>query len=323
MDNSYRYFMLVAEKLNMSDVARESFISHQCVSAYIRNLEDRLKVRLFNRKPSLSLTREGEVLMESLQRIRIIEDGLLAQLTEEENIGRKLRIGILSSRYSTLTELLVPRYKKLYPDVEIEIYGDFSNVLEAKAANGNIDLFIGHGRSTAHALTSVNLLSESYYLMINAAMLKKYFADSYPACVENFRTGVDLLDFKDAPFILHPHPSRLRKIIDEIAHEKRFEINVSLQMNATEIFPHLCRRGIGTCIVSQMFFPVVRELNEKSTEDEYIHVFPVNDLADIKGEMYLSFVKQKYAPSFQTNFIKMAREIFDEFRRETPKPCGR
>ena len=58
----------------------------------------------------------------------------------------------------------MPRYKTLYLNVEIEIVGDFSNILEAKTMNGNLDLFIGHGKSEAKALSSINLLSESYYL---------------------------------------------------------------------------------------------------------------------------------------------------------------
>lgn len=317
MDNSYRYFMLVAEKLNMSDVARETFISHQCVSAYIRRLEGQLKVRLFNRKPNLSLTREGEVLMESLQRIRIIEDGLLSQLAADENLHRKLRVGILSSRYQTLVELLVPRYKKRYPEVEIEILGDFSNILEAKTVNGNIDLFIGHGRANVKTLSSINLLNESYYLIVSDALLRKHFGDTYSDCLPSFRRGVDMADFRNVPFIMHPHPSRLRKIIDDIARAKRFEIGLSLQTNSTEIFPQLCRSGMGACIVSQMFFPIVRSLNETSAREEYIHVFPVNDLRDIKGEMYLSFVRQKYTPSFQTNFVEMACEAFAELQAET------
>ena len=313
MDNRYKYFMLVAEKLNMSDVARDSFISHQCVSAYIRQLEDKLKVRLFNRKPTLSLTREGEVLRESLQRIRIIEDGLLSQLAEEENTHRKLRIGVLSSRYTTLVELLVPRYKNLYPDVEIEVVGDFSNTLEAKTVNGNIDLFIGHGRSASKTLSSVNLLNESYYLMINDTLLRSFFENSYPACATAFRRGIDMFDFQYVPFIMHPHPSRLRKIIDDIALAKRFEINISLQTNSTEIFPQLCHHGIGACVVSQMFFPIVQNINNNAPKSKYIHVFPVNDLANIKGELYISFIRQKYTPAFQTNFIKVAKEVFSEF----------
>lgn len=316
MDNSYKYFLLVAEKLNMSDVARESFISHQCVSAYIRSLEGRLNVRLFNRKPVLSLTREGEILMESLQRIRIIEDGFLSQLAEDENIRGKLRIGIISSRYTTLVELLIPEYKKLYPNVEIEIVGDFSNVLEAKTMNGNLDLFIGHGKSEAKALSSINLLNESYYLAINDSLLRQYFGDSYPSCISTLSEGVDLENFKTVPFIMHPHPSRLRKIIDEIALAKGFEVNISLQANSTEIFPHLCRHGMGACIISQMFFSAVRNINGSSPKSEYIHVFPSNDLSGIKGELYISFIKHKYTPSFQKNFIKMTRDIFLDLQSE-------
>ena len=123
-------------------------------------------------------------------------------------------------------------------------------------------------------------------------------------------------DFRAVPFIMHPHPSRLRKTIDEIAIAKHFEIDISLQTNSTEILPRLCRYGMGACIVSQMFFPAVHNINGSSHKNEYIHIFPINDLADVKGELYISFIRHKYIPSFQKNFIKMTREIFQSLQSE-------
>jgi DNA-binding transcriptional LysR family regulator len=315
--NHYKYFMLVAEKLNMSGVARDSFISHQCVSTYIRQLEEKLNVKLFHRRPSLSLTREGEILRDALQQIRIIEDGITSKLTEDKNVHRKIRIGILSSRYSTLVQLLLPKYKNMYPNVEIEVIGDFSNALEAKTANGNLDLFIGHGRSEAKTIDSVNLISESYYLLICDTLLRRYFNVAYPNCIASFMSGINLAAFAHVPFILHPHPSRVRRMIDNISVEKHFDINVSIQMNSTEMFPQLCHQQLGTSIISQMFFPQIREINNKPGNGERLYAFPVIDLIGLKSEIFISFIKQKYIPVHRRDFIKLSEDIFSAYKDMT------
>jgi DNA-binding transcriptional LysR family regulator len=317
MQNHYKYFMLVAEKLNMSEVAKNSFISHQCISTYIRQLEGKLNVKLFHRRPALTLTREGEILRDALQQIRIIEDGITSKLTEDKNVHRKIRIGILSSRYSTLIQLLLPKYKNMYPNVEIEVVGDFSNALEAKTANGNLDLFIGHGKSEAKTIDSVNLISESYYLLICDTLLRQYFSVSYPNCIDSFMKGVNLADFAHVPFILHPHPSRVRRMIDNISIEKHFDINVSIQMNSTEMFPQLCHQKLGACILSQMFFPQIREINNTSDNSKRLYAFPVIDLVGLRSEIFVSFIKQKYIPVHRKDFIKLSEDIFSEYKEMT------
>jgi DNA-binding transcriptional LysR family regulator len=309
LDNHYKYFLQVAEKMNMSEVARESFISHQCVSTYIRQLEDKLCVKLFNRYPKLSLTKAGETLLEALQRIRIIEDGILAELTENSNVRGVMRIGIPSSRYNTIVPLLLPNFKNAYPDVDVEAVSDFSNILEMKAINGSLDMFIGAGQVGSESLTVVHLVHESFYFMISDALLKKFFQERYLDCLSAFQKGADLREFRHVPFILTPPPSRMRKTIDALAAKNNFELNIVFQSNNIEIFPLLCQKGLGACVTSQMFFPLICSLNSTVHSDR-LHVFPLNDLLGYRSSLYLAYNKQKYTPAYQKYFIELAKDAF-------------
>ena len=68
MLNNYHYFITLAEELNISRAAEKLFISHQCLSKYLRNLEREYQVTLFERIPVPKLTMAGEALLSMFRR---------------------------------------------------------------------------------------------------------------------------------------------------------------------------------------------------------------------------------------------------------------
>lgn len=54
-----KYFLLVAEELNITRAAERLYISQQSLSNHISNMEKELDVKLFTRSPKLSLTYAG------------------------------------------------------------------------------------------------------------------------------------------------------------------------------------------------------------------------------------------------------------------------
>lgn len=63
MYNNYQYFLVLAEEHSISRAAEKLFITPQSLSKYLTNLEQELGVLLFRRKPSLTLTPAGELLL--------------------------------------------------------------------------------------------------------------------------------------------------------------------------------------------------------------------------------------------------------------------
>ena len=57
---SLHYFLIAAEEMNFTKAAERLFISQQALSSHIKRLEDEYGVRLFERRPALHLTLEGE-----------------------------------------------------------------------------------------------------------------------------------------------------------------------------------------------------------------------------------------------------------------------
>ena len=56
-----KYFIAVADSLNITQTAKNMYISQQALSNHISKLENNLGVKLFERTPSLNLTRGRQI----------------------------------------------------------------------------------------------------------------------------------------------------------------------------------------------------------------------------------------------------------------------
>lgn len=73
MLQNYQYFITLAETLNISHAAQKLYISHQCLSRYLKTLEHECGLTLFERKPTFALTYAGQTLLEAFREIERIE----------------------------------------------------------------------------------------------------------------------------------------------------------------------------------------------------------------------------------------------------------
>ena len=117
MLQNYQYFLTLAETLNISQAAKQLFISHQCLSRYLKTLESECGLMLFERKPSLSLTYAGETLLAAFRQIQRIEQDTLSQLEEiQDGTSGEVRIGITEGRLRIFFPRLLESYQPLFPN---------------------------------------------------------------------------------------------------------------------------------------------------------------------------------------------------------------
>src|SRR5204862_6029715 len=118
-----RYLMAVAEELNFGRAAIRLRISQPPLSQQIRQLEEELGVRLFDRtKRQVKLTEAGKRIVVEAQQILSQVDHFvsLASRVSEGAIGRLAVAG-----QSVLNEVLVQTlrvFARQYPGVHIELY---------------------------------------------------------------------------------------------------------------------------------------------------------------------------------------------------------
>ena len=146
MKTAEKYYMAVVEEQGISEAARKLYITQQSLSEQMQKLEQQYGGKLFLRRPRFQLTQEGELLYGTLQKIRILEDGLDTAMTEirEKQKGR-LNIGIHSSRARCILPEAIARFRKQYPHVVLNFYNHDTSDFEQMLLNGDLPQSIGGG----------------------------------------------------------------------------------------------------------------------------------------------------------------------------------
>lgn len=118
-----RYFVAVAEELNFRRAAERIHIDQTPLSRTIRDLEDRLGVRLFVRSPrKLHLTPAGLRLLKEVRKLFIrVERTYRAVRETDARFRAPLRIGVADGiAQPKLTQCLV-NWRKVAPEIPLEL----------------------------------------------------------------------------------------------------------------------------------------------------------------------------------------------------------
>ena len=138
-----KYFLLVAEELNITRAAERLYISQQSLSNHISNMEKELNVKLFTRSPKLSLTYAGDLLVETATQILDLHSQFLAKVGDiNRHYMGVLRLGISHTCGLALLPDILPQFQAEFPMVEFSLFEGNSTHLEDELAHGRVDLIV-------------------------------------------------------------------------------------------------------------------------------------------------------------------------------------
>jgi DNA-binding transcriptional LysR family regulator len=138
----YHIFNAVAETGNISHAAKQLYISQPAVSKAISNLEENLRVHLFNRNSrGVKLTEEGKLLYEHTKNaFELLQRGEESiRKIHELGIGH-LRIGVSSTLCKYLLLPYLNGFVKEYPHIKITIDNHSSSHTLQLLEKGSLDV---------------------------------------------------------------------------------------------------------------------------------------------------------------------------------------
>lgn len=318
MNSQFTYFLLVAEELNMSRAAERAHVSHQGISTTIKSLEREYGFPLFSRKPKLSLTPEGEILVRALRKIKQIEDNMLLELLENDNNRTgTLKLGIPISRYDILVPDIVPAFKKMYPNMDIEITGAYSLELERMTENNELDFFISTGMIHGQDLKTILLMVEDRMLLASGGLLNQHFPTLNETQMDEWKRGISLQIFSELPFVGYPEASRTGHVLRQYAEDHNFQFNNVFFSNHPNTYAPLCRSGLCASVVPNCFLPGIASMNRGQAPEKYVYAFPIKDLAHNKT-ISLGYHKDRYLSKCYRDFIALIESIFENYQNTFP-----
>lgn len=148
-DYRLKVFYTVASRLSFTKAASELSISQPAVTKHIKEIENHLNTKLFNRNgTTIQLTESGKTLLKYAEKIRNLHRDLefdISQLNKEQK--GKLKIGASTTIAQYILPEILAKFKAYYKEIAIELVThnteDISNLLK----NGQIDLGIVEGES--------------------------------------------------------------------------------------------------------------------------------------------------------------------------------
>jgi LysR family hydrogen peroxide-inducible transcriptional activator len=137
-----RYFVAIARTGSFSRAAEQCFVSQPSLSQQIQKLEKSLGQRLFDRLGRrAALTDAGRLLLERAEAILETVDDTERRLRDaDDQHGGRLAVGAIPTIAPYLLPLVVPRFLKHYPHVELIIQEDVTQHLLAAVVAGDLDL---------------------------------------------------------------------------------------------------------------------------------------------------------------------------------------
>lgn len=245
--------LAVAKEKSITKAAKRLGVSQPAVSKSLINLEKDLGVKLFEKKsgeylPTASGRLYCEYAEDILYRRKKFEKDFKDLLSYQKG---RLVYGITPGRSKTLTPEVVPRIKREFPDIHIELIEDNVESLEDSLKKGLIDAAYFTAESEKKddkCLYFEQLGSEEIVLTVKKGTVLKEdpvrkFGFLYP--------WIDLSQFEDRTFISLKKNMRLGQITKQILKENNLDPEI-MELTSIDTAQELAIRGYGVCLCSSL-----------------------------------------------------------------------
>ncbi|MCH7400849.1 LysR family transcriptional regulator [Belliella kenyensis] len=169
-----KYFLMVAEELSFVRASEKLFISQPPLSRQIKELEDEIGTRLFNRNNKrVELTEAGKYFQKEVKEILLTLESV-SQRTKKvgDNLNGEFRIGYISSTFSRHISDLIKYLSEEYPFVNFRLYEVPSIKQIVALEQGKLDLGILRGPLKSPKLMSELWFQDSYAIVFNKNSIK-------------------------------------------------------------------------------------------------------------------------------------------------------
>lgn len=304
-----KYFLMVAEELNITRAAERLYISQQSLSNHISNMERELNVKLFTRSPKLSLTYAGGQLVETASQILDLQSQYLNKVGDiNRHYLGVLRVGISHTCGLAVLPHVLPKFREEFPMVEFSLFEGNSNQLEDELAHGRLDLIICFQPIILDGVASILLKEQRLLMVVPKSFTDQLFGDKADAMREQFiQQGADIGAFYQKPFILIKRGNRTRSIVDQFFHRYYFKPKVILETENTVTTLTMAQAGIGITICPELF---IRATPALAQGDDTVDIFPLNDAATV-SRLVVGYRQDRDLSHFSKRFIAIVRDYLD------------
>ncbi len=232
-----RAFMALAAERNFTRAAAASHLSQPAFSALIRQLEESLGVRLFERSTRrVELSAEGEEFELAARRVLAEFDAALSGMRERAARERgRVSIALLPSLAADWLPAVLAGFRAEYPGIELEVADVLSEPCIERVRSGRADFALAATRAQTPELRAELFCSDDFHLVCPAG---------HPLAKQRDPRPRDLAPW---PFIHLSRTSSVRQYIDAATHPQPLPSVLEVDQLAT--VAGMVRAGLGISVV--------------------------------------------------------------------------
>jgi len=244
-DRRLQVFHAVAKHLSFTKAAEALFMTQPAVTFQIKQLEEHLNTRLFDRAQGrIALTPAGVVALDYAERILGLSDELDKRLKEMSgHTAGPLLIGASMTIGEYVLPQLIGKFKARFPAVVPTLFVGNSEAVQDRVAERTLDLgFIEGDSHLASLLTEVCCEDE----------LQVVCAPSHPLAKEPFALPAALTQY---PYVNREAGSGTRAVVDRYLQQAGVSpesMNVVVELGSPEALKGLVATGLGFAIMSRV-----------------------------------------------------------------------
>ena len=303
-----KYFLMVAEELNITRAAERLYISQQSLSNHIGNLERELDVKLFTRSPKLSLTYAGGLLVDTATQILDLYSQYLSKVGDinKQYMG-VLRVGISHTCGLALLPDILPQFRTEFPQVEFSLFEGNSTQLEDELSHGRADLIICFQPIIMEGVNTIPLTEQRLVMVVPKTFTDQLFGARAEEVRRELAQGADIRTFEQLPFVLIKRGNRTRNIVDQYFSRYYFNPQLILETENTVTTLAMAQAGVGITICPELF---LRAIPAPTAGSAGVDFFPLTDPSTF-SKLVAGFRESRYLSHFGQRFIEIAQEILE------------
>lgn len=258
----FRYFIAAATSGQFSSAAVAANVSQSAITSAVQSLEKQLKVRLFERLPhGVVLTPEGQVFFHHARHVMdAVNDAMRHASLLPQTATGTIRLAATYTVLGYFLPDLLSRFKRSYPQVEIDLVDMDRATLEQALADGSIDLGIG-------LVSNIDVGQRYGHRLLVRSRRRAWMAATH---VLARQASVSLSDIAQHPYILLTVDDADTAAIRHWGADGA-NLKVAMRTSSLEALRGLVAYGFGVSILSDLVY------RPWSLEGKKIVALPISD----------------------------------------------
>lgn len=284
----FRIYVEVCKTLNITLAAEHLYMSQPAVSLAVKELEDYYGVKLFDRiARRISMTSIGENFLSYAAHIVSLVDDLEQNIRNWDAIGR-LRVG--SS--ITIGALLMPAYVKSFanewPQVQLKVIIDSSDIIIQKVQNNELDLALIEGKSNSPYLVVENFMSDELAIICSPR---------HPLASNG---KISLNELRSEKIMLREPGSGTRDLFDHVMAANGVTIEPTWESTSTTALINAVASNLGLAVIPLRFVDAMRPKGK-------ISILKMDDI-NFQRKFSIIYHKNKFLTPSALSFVELCKQ---------------